>query len=57
MNSIRRHLLLWLLLALGLALAAAGSAVYLAARQVTNDLADLHMRQVAHAQGQCTCLH
>ena len=49
MNSIRRHLLLWLLLALGLALAAAGSAVYMAARQVTNDLADLHMRQVAGA--------
>lgn len=49
MTSIRRHLLLWLLLALGLALAGGGGTVYLSARDVVNEIADLHMRQVAGA--------
>ena len=49
MNSIRKRLLLWLLLTLGIGLAAGGGAVYLAAGNTANEMADLHMRQIAGA--------
>ncbi len=49
MTSIRRRLLLWLLLALGIGLAGGGAAVYLAAGNTANDIADLHLRQIAGA--------
>lgn len=47
MTSIRKRLLLWLLVTLGAGFAAGGGAVYLAARATANDIADLHMRQIA----------
>ena len=47
MTSIRRRLLVWLLLALGAGLAGGGGAVYLAAGNTANEMADLHMRQIA----------
>ena len=49
MTSIRRRLLVWLLLALGAGLAGGGGAVYLAAGNTANEMADLHMRQIAGA--------
>jgi two-component system, OmpR family, sensor kinase len=49
MTSIRRRLLVWLLLALGIGLAGGGGAVYLAAGNTANDMADLHLRQIAGA--------
>ena len=49
MTSIRKRLLLWLLVTLGSGLAAGGGAVYLAARDTANEMADLHMRQIAGA--------
>ena len=49
MTSIRRRLLVWLLLALGTGLAGGGGAVYLAARDTAGEMADLHMRQIAGA--------
>ncbi len=49
MTSIRTRLLLWLLATLGSGLVAGGGGVYLAARNTANDMADLHMRQIAGA--------
>lgn len=49
MTSIRKRLLLWLLATLGLGLCAGGGAVYLAAADTANEIADLHMRQIAGA--------
>lgn len=47
MNSIRRRLLVWLLSALILACALAGSVTYLRARDEVNELFDRQLRQVA----------
>ncbi len=49
MTSIRKRLLLWLLVTLGTGLAAGGGAVYFAARDTADEMADLHMRQIAGA--------
>ncbi len=49
MTSIRKRLLLWLLVTLGVGLLAGGGAVYLAAGNTANEIADLHMRQIAGA--------
>ena len=49
MTSIRRRLLLWLLFTIGTGLAGGGGAVYLAAANTANDIADLHLRQIAGA--------
>lgn len=49
MTSIRKRLLLWLLATLGVGLCAGGGAVYLAAGNTANEIADVHMRQIAGA--------
>ncbi len=49
MNSIRKRLLWWLLITFGAGLCAGGGAVYLTARHTADEMADLHMRQIAGA--------
>ena len=49
MTSIRKRLLLWLLITLGTGLCAGGGAVYFTARHTADEMADLHMRQLAGA--------
>jgi len=49
MTSIRRHLLISLLLALTVGVLVASAAVYLLARQEANDLFDYHLEQVARS--------
>lgn len=47
MNSIRRRLLLWLLLGLALAVAAAGARIYTQTLAEANELFDYHLKQMA----------
>ena len=49
MTSIRKRLLWWLLITLGTGLCAGGGAVYFTARDTADEMADLHMRQIAGA--------
>ena len=49
MTSIRKRLLWWLLVTFGAGLCAGGGAVYLTARHTADEMADLHMRQIAGA--------
>lgn len=49
MNSIRRHLLILLLVTLTLGVLIASAAVYVLARQEANDLFDYHLEQVARS--------
>ena len=49
MTSIRKRLLWWLLITFGAGLCAGGGAVYLTARHTADEMADLHMRQIAGA--------
>ena len=47
MNSIRRRLLLWLLLGLALAVVAAGARIYTGTLDEANELFDYHLKQMA----------